>query len=57
MPLSETSASRIPWVEKILSRITTVVTLEADLSGNLDVVETTWLLFGAKQLVLVKQGA
>ena len=57
MPLSETSASRIPWVEKILSRITTAVTLVADLSGNLDVVETAWLLFGAKELVLVKQGA
>ena len=30
--------------------------LVADLSGSLDVVETVGLLFGAKQLVLVKQG-
>ena len=57
MPLSETSASRIPWVEKILSRITTALTPVADLSGNLDVVEAAWFLFGTKELVLVEQGA
>ena len=39
------------------SRTATVVPLVADLSGSLDVVETVGLLFGVKELVLVKQGA
>ena len=57
MPMSETSTPATPWVEKVLSRTATVVPLVAHLSGSLDVVQTVGLLFGAKELPLVKQGA
>ena len=57
MSLSETSAPAIPWLEKILSRTATVLPLVTDLSGRLDVVQTVGRLFGAKELVLVKQDA
>ena len=55
--MSETSTPATPQVEKVLSRTATVVPLVAHLSGSLDVVQTVGLLFEAKELPLVKQGA